>query len=383
MNPKIYLLQLLPKTINYRFVRKALIKPANPITLTFSVTNMCQSRCKTCKIWELYLKHPEKRKEELTLNEIEKIFESMGHIYFFNISGGEPFLRKDLPKIVELACKYLTPAIIHIPTNALMPKCIEKTTKEILGIIDTFRSNAPLTVKPSIDGIGELHDEIRGVKGNFDKLMETVERLLRVQRENKRLHVELGTVVSNFNVDHLDEIEDYVHSLGVESYRNEIAEQRTEFYNIDDPITPSAETYEKLMRRFSNKIKENTNSKRKLARITEAMRLVYYELVPKILREQRQVIPCYAGISNVHINFDGEVWPCCVLGYDKPMGNLRDSNYDFHKILNSDQAREVKEYIKNKNCVCPLANQWYSNILCNFRQLAKVAKNMLYIKSAE
>ena len=113
------------------------------------------------------------------------------------------------------------------------------------------------------------------------------------------------------------------------------------------------------------------------------MRLVYYELAPKILREQRQVIPCYAGISNVHINFDGEVWPCCVLGYDKPMGNLRDSNYDFHKILNSDQAREVKEYIKNKNCVCPLANQWYSNILCNFRQLAKVAKNMLYIKSAE
>ncbi len=383
MNPKIYLLQLLPKTINYRFVRKALIKPANPITLTFSVTNMCQSRCKTCKIWELYLKHPEKRKEELTLNEIEKIFESMGHIYFFNISGGEPFLRQDLPKIVELACKYLTPAIIHIPTNALMPKCIEKTTKEILGIIDTFRSNAPLTVKPSIDGIGELHDEIRGVKGNFDKLMETIERLLRVQRENKRLHVELGTVVSNFNVDHLDEIEDYVHSLGVESYRNEIAEQRTEFYNIDDPITPSAETYEKLIRRFSNKIKENTNSKRKLARITEAMRLVYYELVPKILREQRQVIPCYAGISNVHINFDGEVWPCCVLGYDKPMGNLRDSNYDFHKILNSDQAREVKEYIKNKNCVCPLANQWYSNILCNFRQLAKVAKNMLYIKSVE
>ena len=94
------------------------------------------------------------------------------------------------------------------------------------------------------------------------------------------------------------------------------------------------------------------------------------------------MIPCYAGISNIHLNYNGEVWPCCVLGYDKAIGNLRDSNYDFQKILNSDQAREVKEYIKNKKCACPLANQWYSNILCNFRQLAKVAKNMLYMKSA-
>ena len=380
MNFLDYAFELFPKTVGYKAARLGVMKPPNPITLTYSVTAACQSRCKTCQIGKKYRENPDIVKRDLRLDEIEKVFESLGHIYFFNISGGEPFLRKDLPKIVELACKYLTPAIIHIPTNALMPKCIEKTTKEILGIIDTFRSNAPLTVKPSIDGIGELHDEIRGVKGNFDKLMETVERLLRVQRENKRLHVELGTVVSNFNVDHLDEIEDYVHSLGVESYRNEIAEQRTEFYNIDDPITPSAETYEKLMRRFSNKIKENTNSKRKLARITEAMRLVYYELVPKILREQRQVIPCYAGISNVHVNFDGEVWPCCVLGYDKPMGNLREANYDFQKLWHSEQADSVRKYVKDGNCHCPLANQAYSNILCNMRATRRVICSLLKFK---
>ena len=378
MNFLDYAFELLPKTVGYKAARLAVIQNPNPITLTYSVTAACQSRCKTCQIGKRYHENPDIVKRDLRLDEIEKIFESLGHVYFFNISGGEPFLRKDLPKIVELACKYLTPAIIHIPTNALMPKRIENTTKAILDIINAHQSKAPLTVKPSIDGIGELHDEIRGVKGNFDKLMETVERLLRVQRENKRLHVELGTVVSNFNVDHLDEIEDYVHSLGIESYRNEIAEQRTEFHNIDDPITPSAEIYEKLMRRFSNKIKENTNSKRKLARMTEAMRLVYYELTPKILREQRQVIPCYAGISNVHINFDGEVWPCCVLGYDKPMGHLRECGYDFRKIWHSEQAAEVRKFIKDGNCACPLANQAYSNILINTRTLLKMVRNYLY-----
>ena len=384
MNPKIYLLQLLPKTINYRFVRKALIKPANPITLTFSVTNMCQSRCKTCKIWELYLKHPEKRKEELTLNEIEKIFESMGHIYFFNISGGEPFLRRDLSKIVGLAIKYLKPGIIHIPTNALAPKLIEEETIRILKLMRGTNGRVPLTIKPSLDGVGKKHDEIRGVEGNFEKVIDTVNRLKKIRREYPDLYVEVGTVISKFNMKEIEEVVDFVHNkMGIESYRSEIAEQRTEFFNIGDPITPTAEEYEYLMKYFSQKIKENINSKRKLIKITESLRLVYYDIAIKILREKRQVIPCYGGISNVHLTPYGELWPCCVLGYDKPMGNLRDSNYDFHKILNSDQAREVKEYIKNKNCVCPLANQWYSNILCNFRQLAKVAKNMLYIKSAE
>ena len=34
---------------------------------------------------------------------------------YFNISGGEPFLRDDFPEIIKLACRYLTPGIIHIP----------------------------------------------------------------------------------------------------------------------------------------------------------------------------------------------------------------------------------------------------------------------------
>ena len=68
-----YLKELLPKMIRYRLTRWGLASPGMPLNLTFSVTNVCQSRCKTCNIWELYKIHPEKRNEELTLEEIEKI----------------------------------------------------------------------------------------------------------------------------------------------------------------------------------------------------------------------------------------------------------------------------------------------------------------------
>ncbi|MFX0201995.1 MAG: radical SAM protein, partial [Candidatus Hodarchaeota archaeon] len=128
MNAKTYLLELFPKTIHYKLARRGIVDPANPVTLTFSVTAACQSRCKTCHIGTRYHADPQIAKQDLTLDEIEKIFQSLGHVYFLNISGGEPFLRPDLPQIIQLACKYLTPAIVHIPTNALTPQRIARAT---------------------------------------------------------------------------------------------------------------------------------------------------------------------------------------------------------------------------------------------------------------
>ena len=371
---------LLPQIIRYRLRKYGIKVSFRPITLTFSVTNRCQSRCQTCRIWEFHQKHPKKAQEELNLNEIEKIFQGMGHIFFFNVSGGEPFLRDDLVQIIELACRYLTPRIIHIPTNALLPKRIETMSDQIAQTVYQYDPEVPFTIKPSIDGIGEKHDRIRGVKGNFKKLLETIERLKKLETKHPNLHLELGTVVSMANIDDLDEIADFVHSLGVESYRNEIAEQREEFFNLDDPITPTPDIYKKLMEKFSKKIREHLASKRDLAKMTESLRLVYYQLVSRTLEKKRQVIPCYAGISNIHLTPYGDIWPCCVLGYAKPMGSLRETDYDFNILWNSPQAKEVRKYISDKNCYCPLANQMYSSILCHIPSAIKTFWNILYFR---
>jgi MoaA/NifB/PqqE/SkfB family radical SAM enzyme len=372
--------RLFPFLFFYKMNRWFSYEDMQPMTLTYSVTAACQSRCKTCGIGYMYMTHPERADDDLTADEAEMIFKRMKPVYFFNVSGGEPFLRADLPRIVSLACKYLRPRVIHTPTNAIMSGRIEAHTREILEIVKEYDASVPFTVKPSIDGVGRLHDEIRGVEGNFAKLRATIERLKQVEREYKNFHLELGTVISNFNIGHLDEIEDFVHSLGVESYRNEVAEQRAEFFNMGDPITPDAATYQKLMKDFAKKIEANIGGKKALAKTTEALRLVYYDIAGKILERKTQVIPCYAGVSNVHINYDGGVWPCCVLGYDKQMGNLRDYDYDFQKLWRSERAREVRKFIKDKNCACPLANQAYSNILLHGPSLLKAALKMAQFK---
>ncbi len=362
---------LMPYLAGYKLNRWMGYKNFSPMTLTYSVTAACQSRCRTCQIGAMFCQDPTRPQRDLKLDEIEKIFSTMNPVYFFNMSGGEPFMRDDLPEIVELACRYLKPKVVHTPTNAILSDKIVENTEKIIYIVRRYNPKVPVTVKPSIDGVGDKHDEIRGVKGNFKCLLRTIDGLKGLEEKYDNFHLELGTVISNFNIDDLDEIEDFVHSLGVESYRNEVAECRTEFFNLSDEITPPAEVYQRLIKGFAEKVEQNIGRKRRLARTTEAMRVVYYDLAGKILAEKRQVIPCYAGVSNVHINYDGGVWPCCVLGYEQEMGNLRDYDYDFQKLWHSAKADEVRRYIKGRNCACPLANQAYSNELLHFPTLVK------------
>ena len=130
---KLDFLRLIPNFARYKLQRTGLMGPSSPYILTFSVTNMCNSRCKTCDIWK-HGNQKEAIQKELTLKEIEKIFKNMQGVFFFNLSGGEPYLRKDLPQIIELACKYLKPSIIHSTTNCILNENVVTKTKEILDI---------------------------------------------------------------------------------------------------------------------------------------------------------------------------------------------------------------------------------------------------------
>ncbi|MFQ5673184.1 MAG: radical SAM/SPASM domain-containing protein [Nitrospinales bacterium] len=373
-------LHIAEKVINFRLTHMGVTPAAAPINFTFSVTNKCQSRCLSCKIWEVYRKEPEKLQEELSLDEIEKMFRSVGNVYFFNVSGGCPFLRNDLPEIVELGCRYLRPSVIHIPTNAL---AVEKTivsVKKILAMLDARFPNIALQIKPSFDGVGSMHDEVRGVKGNFDKLLRLVAGLKELQKGRTNLHVGLGTVVSRFNIKHLREIMDYADKLDVDSYISEVAENRDEMFNTEDNIAPSPDEFKIAMREFKTAIHSRLSRKKGLARITDAFRLVYYDLTADILNRKKQVIPCYGGISNVHVDPYGNVWPCCILGNTQSMGNLKDTQFRFWDIWRSERAAEVRKFIKQKKCHCPLANQSYANILCDFRKLAQVLLHLLPFK---
>ena len=66
--------------------------------------------------------------------------------------------------------------------------------------------------------------------------MELFRRLKVIQRRYPNLHAELGTVISAWNVRDIGEIAAFISSLGADSYRNEIAERRSEMFNEEDEI---------------------------------------------------------------------------------------------------------------------------------------------------
>ena len=134
-----------------------------PMNLTLSLTNRCNSRCKTCNIYN-------RNSDEMDLQEWKRVFRSFGETPFWTtISGGEPFLRSDLCDLVCSLYDECHPSIINIPTNGLLRDRIPA----VVGQIADHCKGSQIIINLSLDDIGENHDAIRGVPGNYKKCVET------------------------------------------------------------------------------------------------------------------------------------------------------------------------------------------------------------------
>jgi len=302
---------------------------------------------------------------ELTLAEYERIFRSLGRTpYYMTFSGGEPFLRKDLWEIVALACRECRPHVITIPTNGILWRIIPGQVEKIL-------QNCPetdLIINLSLDGVDEDHDAIRQVPGNYQLALRTLAALQELKARYPRLVIGIHTVISQYNVDKIPKIYAGLIALTPDSYITEVAEERHELDTVGLAITPSPEAYA----RAADFLIARTAERRQtgFARITQAFRVEYYRLVKRILREKRQVIPCYAGWASCHIAPDGDVWTCCIRA--EPIGNLREQNYDFPAVWQTRQAARLRASIAAGECACPMANASYTNMLLHVPTVVRV-----------
>jgi len=334
-----------------------------PLNLTLSPSPKCNSRCLTCNIWM-------KREDELTIEEWDKVLASLGHSpYWFTISGGEPLMYPHVVELAQLVYKHCRPGVINIPTNAILPIIPDRVER-----IARSCPESQLIINLSLDGVGAKHDFIRGIPGNFQKFEERLEQLLASRAQLPNLTVGIHSVISVFSVADLDELIAYADSSGADQFITEIAEPRVELDTVGLPITPSREQYAQAIDRLIAYVE--SKQFRGMSKITEALRVEYYQLVKRILAEQDQVIDCYAGWVSAQIYANGTVWPCCVRADD--LGNLRDHNYDFKEIWFGEKIKAVRRSIAAKECHCPLANASYTNMLHDLPTLARVGGKVLH-----
>jgi|SRR3989338_1892777 len=350
------MLELLPKIPIFKFNRRFGFPKVLPINITVSLTYRCNSRCRTCNIYD-------RKVEEFSLDEFEKTFKSIGRSpYWITFSGGEPFLRRDIVEICKSAYENCKPGIINIPTNGILTERIENGVRDILsGCPDTA-----LIINLSIDGIGDKHDEIRGSNDCFERAMDTYKRLRAIGSSNLTLGIH--TVISRYNVKNIKDIYSHIKELKPDSYVTEMAEERVELATVGADISPSLIDYSNAVD-FIIKDMKGWNMKG-ISKITRAFRIHYYKMVKDILRENRILIPCYAGFASCQITPDGNIWACCIKAED--MGNLREAGYDFKKVWFSTKAERLREDIKRRKCFCPLANASYTNMLFSLKTLAGI-----------
>lgn len=144
-----------------------------PRVINFPITNKCNYRCVMCNVW----KPEHSSMKDMAPAEIKEAFsqELFKKVKHVGISGGEPFLRKDLFEVVRAIVEAL-PNLrsISFITNASLPNTVEKT-REIRSYL--IANDIRFSLEVSIDGIGEVHDLNRGVKGAFDKTYMNFKKL--------------------------------------------------------------------------------------------------------------------------------------------------------------------------------------------------------------
>jgi MoaA/NifB/PqqE/SkfB family radical SAM enzyme len=303
---------LAPRNLIFR----ALNIPLKPKWVVLMTTDRCNSRCSHCNIWR------EKKVDKiLTPDEIEKIFSDklFKNVKYVLCTGGESTTRDDLEEVFLRLHKALPEATLQLSTNAILPE-------RAINVVETAMKNGiTLDVGVSLDGIGEDHDKIRGVPGNFQKADWLLHKLVEL-RDNKypgKLGIAAGIVVSDLTVDSFDKVREYAEKLDiilVEAWYN----QSSFYSNCNDG--------DKL------KVKE------KIAGIVKSQPpSLLQEKWLEYLKGKPLKFPCFAMSTFCVIKCNGDVAPCLSL-WDLKAGNMRDSSPT--EVWQSLQAKQVRKNIK-------------------------------------
>lgn len=317
--------------------------------LLFYVTSRCNLRCKHCFYLDELNQH-----SEMTVEEIKLLAASLKPLSFVRLTGGEPFLRKDIPEVVSAFYQLAGTKRMGIITNGIRPEWVEERTS---AIMETCRGLS-LDVGVSIDGLEAIHDEIRGVKGAFGKARETVNRLISLKQKYPQLTTSLVTTVTAKNEPFLEAVYNELASWDVD--RLSVNHVRG---MVHDPSLK--EISFKSYLDFAQKCEEYHFEKQPdfKSGMQQAKNRMTRQAIEQVVRGEKTPIPCLAGSSIGVLYSDGELYLCEMFNGDLPkekgapeaharLGNVKDAGFDFYRLWHSEEAQRCRDWIKITNCSC-------------------------------
>lgn len=258
----------------------------------FHVTQRCNFQCRTCYSWR---DGRNQLVNEVNIEAIDKILRQLADfgLKTLVISGGEPFIRNDLPEILRIAKRnYSINRVVVISNGSIIT---EEKAKQTIPYVDEFCI--------SLDGPSEnINSEIRG-KGNFDKAINGIKTL----KELDAKKINIIATVTHTNMPYLDDFLVLAQNLevtlsfsmfvgtgaGLKSENGSLALSNDDFITLG-----------KFLTRQGINLGEN---------------YIYGETSQSNGKNSPKRIPlsskdcCGAGQTTLSIDYDGSLYPCHML----------------------------------------------------------------------
>lgn len=318
----------------------------------------------------MYKEKPELYKQELSSKQTcALLFQNqsqLSNLEYVDVSGGEPFLKKDLKSVLRCIHQISPKVRIAIATNGLEPDQIVKTVTDIVQEVPLY------AIRVSVDGMKKTHDTLRGINGAFDRTIKTVKELSTLG-EAHGFSTGIGFTITPSNYEELFEVFKLSNELGVSFLCRSVHVGHT-FFNIDQSYRFSPEAIKEIAKTLDNiaKVRKSEFGRGWLSsKLEQKLISFYFAGIKAYLKNPSHMfVPCFAGRAAFVLDPYGYVFPCLLIKQE--MGNIR--NCRLADFWVSEKSKSIAKRIEKG--LCP--NCWMDCSLSNIKaDLVQITKWVL------
>lgn len=306
-----------------------------PYEMVLLVTRRCNSRCQMCYAWK-------QEPSTLSLEQIRHILSSNDFSFVRSVvlSGGEPTLRPDLPQVYRVLLENLgNLKHILVTTNGLDTRRTIAHVTQMLQIQSTEDSQvSSVEIQVSLDGVGGIHDAVRGVPGAFLRVEATLAALQALQERFPRLKLFLHCVLMPNNLPHLGSLRDFAKRRNLEIR-----------FGVFVPAGGLLDNLHRA-RDLSFAGEQRAEVQRLLELLSEGsetvLRFHYLDMAQMIQGKSRRR-RCMMGAFNFILDSDGTARHC-LLCEESRYGSLLTDSFD--AVWFGPEANEARRQIRARRC---------------------------------
>jgi MoaA/NifB/PqqE/SkfB family radical SAM enzyme len=299
-----------PRDLANTFIA-AVVHPIRPTVLIYNCTFVCDARCEMCHNW----KHGD-RKSDLTLDQLDRAMNDdfWGAVENLNISGGEPTTRNDLPEMVELFARRL-PRLrkVGINTTGLTP---HRAIPQLTRIVKYCAERGLLfSARVSLDGIGDIHNQVRHVQNGFDKARETITAMQALAKEYPNFSFGIAATIFATNMDDAKNILAWarVHDLDVVFNMLRFTDNMLNNKELEESIGFKKREEDFMREFFLARVQEES--------VLSGQSFMYLHYADMIANGYLRTMPCPFQSQGLLLNPDGSLFYC---ENSEKLGNVLD-----------------------------------------------------------